>query len=83
MATATASSSRNASADNVPTTIEGILTAIKNTQDPSTLVTTLRSVGNEDAQVRETLFSSFLQGGQDPLSVLDIKQHTAGILFLL
>ena len=83
MSTATASSSRNTNTDNVPTTLEGVLTAITTNQDHTALVSTLRSVGNDDIERREGLFASFLPGGQDPLLALDARRNTVGILFLL
>ena len=61
--------------------IDRVLTEITSTNNISALNQTLRGFTPKDA--RESILSSLLPGGQDPLGVLDIQRNTLGILYIL
>ncbi|KAF9457673.1 hypothetical protein BDZ94DRAFT_1338265 [Collybia nuda] len=61
--------------------LDTILNQITTTNSPVALNHTLRNSIPKEA--RETILSSLLSGGQDPLSVLDMRENTLGALFIL
>lgn len=58
-----------------------VVVEITNTNNYSQLSHTLRTFAPND--VRDTLLAGPLTNGQDPLTVLDIVQHTIGVLYIL
>ncbi|EGO03156.1 hypothetical protein SERLA73DRAFT_174596 [Serpula lacrymans var. lacrymans S7.3] len=75
-------SNQQSSSDNVhPLSLDSLLVHITTSSSPHTLNQTLRNCAPKD--VRETILSSFLGGGQDPLTLLDIRSHTLGVLYIL
>lgn len=63
------------------TSLDTILNQITTSNSSAALAHTLRNAIPKEA--RETILSSMLSGGQDPLSVLDVRQNTLGVLWIL
>ncbi|KAI0310282.1 hypothetical protein OF83DRAFT_1070772 [Amylostereum chailletii] len=63
--------------------LDGILAQIVGTGPPGleALNKTLRGFSNKD--VREVILSSLTSNGEDPLSLLDVVEHTLGVLYIL
>jgi COP9 signalosome complex subunit 3 len=65
----------------VPPSIDAILNQITTTNNIVALNLTLRTALPKD--VRDTILACPLSSGQDPLSVLDMKTNTLGILYIM
>jgi COP9 signalosome complex subunit 3 len=61
--------------------LDTILTQITTSNSAVALNHTLRNSLPKDA--RDTILSSVLASGQDPLTVLDMRENTLGVLFIL
>ncbi|KAH8115983.1 hypothetical protein DFH11DRAFT_1876551 [Phellopilus nigrolimitatus] len=61
--------------------LDSVLGEITTTQDDVQLNNVLRNYATKET--REMIYASFLAGGQDPLSVLDVQNNTLGYLYLL
>lgn len=61
--------------------LDGILTQITISNNVQALSHTLRHSLPKDA--RDTILASSLASGQDPLSVLDMKTNTLGVLYIM
>lgn len=76
-----ATPSAAASSTQANISLDRVLTEITSTSNIHTLNQALRSFAPKD--VRESVLSSLLPGGQDPLNSLDIQRDTLGVLFIL
>ncbi|KAF5389650.1 hypothetical protein D9757_004138 [Collybiopsis confluens] len=63
--------------------IDGLVNQITTTNNLEALAHTLRTPGGSGKDVREFLLASPLSSGQDPLSVLDSRNNTLGVLYIL
>jgi COP9 signalosome complex subunit 3 len=61
--------------------LDGILNQITTSNNISALNHTLRNSLPKEA--RETILASPLASGQDPLSVLDMRANTLGVLYIM
>lgn len=61
--------------------LDVVVVEITNTNNYSQLSHSLRTFAPND--VRDTILAGPLSNGQDPLTVLDIAQHTIGVLHIL
>jgi len=61
--------------------LDVVVVEITNANNYSQLSHSLRTFAPND--VRDTILSGPLTNGQDPLTVLDIAQHTIGVLYIL
>jgi len=61
--------------------LDVVVVEITNTNNYSQLSHTLRTFAPND--VRDALLAGPLTNGQDPLTVLDIVQHTIGVFYIL
>ncbi|RDB18413.1 COP9 signalosome complex subunit 3 [Hypsizygus marmoreus] len=61
--------------------LDGILNQITTSNNPNALNHTLRNALPKES--RDTILASSLSGGQDPLSVLDMRENTLGVLYIL
>ena len=61
--------------------LDNIINQITTSNNILVLNHTLRNAIPKES--RDTIFSSPLAGGQDPLSVLDMKQNTLGVLYIM
>lgn len=62
-------------------TLDSIVTSITTVTSITALAHTLRNSIPKEA--RDVILSSSMSGGQDPLSVLDFRANTLGVLFIL
>jgi COP9 signalosome complex subunit 3 len=62
-------------------TLDNLFSDITTSNNPVTLNHTLRNCAPKD--IRDTILASTLSNGQDPLSVLDVRSNTVGILYIL
>ncbi|KIM86905.1 hypothetical protein PILCRDRAFT_815352 [Piloderma croceum F 1598] len=62
-------------------TLDNIFSDIITSNHPIALNHTLRNCAPKD--IRDTILASTLSNGQDPLSVLDVRSNTIGILYIL
>ncbi|KAJ4490204.1 hypothetical protein J3R30DRAFT_3419999 [Lentinula aciculospora] len=63
--------------------IDGLVQQITTSDDLEALAHTLRTPGASGRDVREFILASSLSSGQDPLSVLDLRINTLGVLYIL
>lgn len=75
-------SSSQAEGSGQATSITNALNEITNSNDIDTLSSYLSNLGGRK-EVRETVLSSLLEGGQDPLAALDPQVHTLAYLYIL
>jgi hypothetical protein len=75
------SSSNTAGQSASDISLGSIVATINSTSNPSQLNQYLRSCASKD--VREVLLASILPGNQDPLTLLNVRDHTLGILYIL
>ena len=69
------------SSSNAPLYIDGVINQITTSNSISALNHTFKvSIARE---TKEQLLSSFLSNGQDPLTVLDVRTYTLGVLYIL
>jgi COP9 signalosome complex subunit 3 len=68
-------------APNDSQTLDGILNQITTSNNLVALSHTLRNILPKE--VRDTILSSPLSSGQDPLSVLDVRVNTLGVLYIM
>ncbi|KAF9527660.1 hypothetical protein CPB83DRAFT_768181 [Crepidotus variabilis] len=68
-------------ATNQPIFSDAIINQITTAQTPTTLQNFFKT--GVSKEVREALLVSFLSTGQDPLSILDVRTHTLGVLYIL
>lgn len=61
--------------------LDVVVVEIVNAKNYSQLSHSLRTFAPND--VRDTILAGPLTNGQDPLTVLDIAQHTIGVLYIL
>jgi COP9 signalosome complex subunit 3 len=61
--------------------LDVVVVEITNANNYSQLSHLLRTFAPND--VRDTILAGPLTNGQDPLTVLDIAQHTIGVLYIL
>jgi COP9 signalosome complex subunit 3 len=61
--------------------LDGILNQITTTNNYAMLNHTLRNSMHKD--IRDTILASPLASGQDPLSVLDLRTNTLGVLYIM
>ena len=61
--------------------LDVVIVEITNANNYSQLSHSLRTFAPND--VRDTILAGSLTNGQDPLTVLDIAQHTIGVLYIL
>jgi COP9 signalosome complex subunit 3 len=61
--------------------LDAVVVEITNANNYSQLSHSLRTFAPND--VRDTILAGPLANGHDPLTVLDIAQHTVGILYIL
>jgi COP9 signalosome complex subunit 3 len=61
--------------------LDRLLTEITTTNNFSTLNHTLKNGLPKES--RETILSSALASGQDPLMILDMRQNTLGVLYIM
>ncbi|KAG6876742.1 hypothetical protein C0992_011973 [Termitomyces sp. T32_za158] len=61
--------------------LDTILNQITTTNNAVALNNSLRN--NIPKESRDTILASFLSGGQDPLTVLDMRENTLGVLWIL
>ncbi|KII84533.1 hypothetical protein PLICRDRAFT_45885 [Plicaturopsis crispa FD-325 SS-3] len=61
--------------------LEGLVHQITTTNNIGALNHALRNFAQRE--VRETVLASLLGGGQDPLTVLDVRVNTLGVLYIL
>jgi hypothetical protein len=61
--------------------LDGIVQQITTTTNFNTLLQTLRTALPKEA--RDVILASSLSSGQDPLSVLDVRENTLGVLYIL
>jgi COP9 signalosome complex subunit 3 len=61
--------------------LDNIINQITTANNAAVLNHTLRNAIPKES--RETIFSSALAGGQDPLAVLDMRQNTLGVLYIM
>ncbi|KAF5383247.1 hypothetical protein D9615_004842 [Tricholomella constricta] len=64
-----------------PESLDSILTQITTSNSPGALNHTLRNALPKES--RDTILASALASGQDPLSVLDVRENTLGVLYIL
>ncbi|KAG5641555.1 hypothetical protein DXG03_004782 [Asterophora parasitica] len=64
-----------------PESLDSILTQITTSTKPATLNQILRNALPKES--RDTILASALGSGQDPLSVLDVRENTLGVLYIL
>lgn len=77
-----AQSSSNAAGQSASdVSLGSIVTTITSASSPSQLNQYLRSCASKD--VREVLLASILPGSQDPLTLLNVRDHTLGMLYIL
>ncbi|KAG1765979.1 hypothetical protein EV702DRAFT_1151036 [Suillus placidus] len=77
-----AQSSSNAAGQSASdVSLGSIVTTITSASSPSQLNQYLRSCASKD--VREVLLASILPGNQDPLTLLNVRDHTLGMLYIL
>ncbi|KIK68564.1 hypothetical protein GYMLUDRAFT_36025 [Collybiopsis luxurians FD-317 M1] len=62
---------------------DGLVHQITTTNNLEALAHTLRTPGGSGKEVREFILASSLSSGQDPLSVLDLRNNTLGVLYIL
>ena len=62
-------------------TLDNLFSDITTSNNPIALNHTLRNCAPKD--IRDTILASTLSNGQDPLSVLDVRSNTIGILYIL
>ncbi|KAH7919829.1 hypothetical protein BV22DRAFT_1183035 [Leucogyrophana mollusca] len=67
--------------DTTQVSLDLVIANITSATNASQLNSWLRGFAPKD--IRETILSSFLGSGQDPLSVLDIRANTLGVLYIL
>lgn len=63
--------------------IDGLVQQITASNNIEALGHTLRTPGGSGKDVREFILASPLSSGQDPLSVLDLRNNTLGVLYIL
>ncbi|KAE9407969.1 hypothetical protein BT96DRAFT_986196 [Gymnopus androsaceus JB14] len=63
--------------------IDGLVQQITTSNNLEALAHTLRSPAGSAKDVREFLLASPLSSGQDPLMVLDLRNNTLGVLYIL
>ncbi|KAJ4495800.1 hypothetical protein C8J55DRAFT_553560 [Lentinula edodes] len=63
--------------------IDGLIQQITTSNNLEALAHTLRTSGASGRDVREFILASSLSSGQDPLSVLDIRNNTLGVMYIL
>lgn len=61
--------------------LDTILNQITTTNNVAALNSSLRSHLSKES--RDTILASTLSGGQDPLTVLDMRENTLGVLWIL
>ena len=61
--------------------LDGIVQQITTTTNFNTLLQTLKTALPKEA--RDVILASSLSSGQDPLSVLDVRENTLGVLYIL
>jgi COP9 signalosome complex subunit 3 len=76
-----ATSSAAASSTQANISLDRVLTEITSANNIPALNQALRTFATKD--VRESILSRLLPGGQDPLTILDIQRDTLGVLFIL
>ena len=64
-----------------PMSLDTILNQITTSNNPAALNHTLRNAIPKES--RDTILASALPGAQDPLSVLDMRQNTIGVLYIM
>lgn len=64
-----------------PPSLDVVVVEITTANNYSQLSHTLRTFA--PSEVRDAILSGPLTNGQDPLTVLDISQHTVGVLYIL
>lgn len=64
-----------------PPSLDVVVVEITNANNYSQLSHSLRTFAPND--VRDTILAGSLSNGQDPLTVLDMTQHTIGVLYIL
>ncbi|KAJ3715066.1 hypothetical protein EV361DRAFT_451879 [Lentinula raphanica] len=69
------------SADNQ--SIDGLVQQITTSNNVEVLAHTLRNTAASGRDVREFILASSMSSGQDPLSVLDLRINTLGVLYIL
>lgn len=60
--------------------LETLIARITSTQNPRQLNEYFRSIPTD---TREVILASTLSSGQDPLNILDVRNNTLGILYIL
>lgn len=63
--------------------IDGLVQQITTSNNLEALAHTLRSPAASAKDVREFILASPLSSGQDPLTVLDLRNNTLGVLYIL
>jgi COP9 signalosome complex subunit 3 len=61
--------------------LDSIINQITTSNNPAALNHNLRNAIPKES--RDTILSSPLAGGQDPLTVLDMRQNTLGVLYIM
>ncbi|KAJ3736692.1 hypothetical protein DFJ43DRAFT_518661 [Lentinula guzmanii] len=63
--------------------IDGLVQQITTSNNLEALAHTLRTSGTSGRDVREFILASSMSSGQDPLSVLDLRNNTLGVMYIL
>ncbi|KLO09452.1 hypothetical protein SCHPADRAFT_907731 [Schizopora paradoxa] len=67
----------------LPTSLDGIVALITSSTSPVALAEQLREFSKNRDGEQELILASSLPGGQEPLEILDVKNHTVGWAFIL